>query len=60
MRPSNLSSPFKGEVRRGMGKRRDRVDPIPTLILPLKGRNLVFGRELLSACEASSLRRKGL
>jgi hypothetical protein len=50
MRPSNLSSPFKWEVRRGMGKRRDRVDPIPTLILPLKGRNLVFGRELLSAC----------
>jgi len=31
------SSPFKGEVRRGMG-RSLLMRPIPTLALPLKGR----------------------
>jgi hypothetical protein len=33
------SSPFKGEVGRGMGES-DR--PIPTLALPLKGREAIF------------------
>jgi len=30
--------PFKGEVRRGMGAAIASADPIPTLALPLKGR----------------------
>ena len=34
------SSPFKGEVRRGMGATLASLDPIPTLTLPLKGRDL--------------------
>jgi len=33
------SSPFKGEVRRGMGGF-EAANPIPTLALPLKGREL--------------------
>ena len=37
------SSPFKGEVRRGMGSEAAEFTPIPSPTLPLKGREKCSG-----------------
>ena len=47
------SSPFKGEVRRGMGSRGIPINPIPTPALPLKGREKIQSLEIQSLVRAT-------